>query len=306
MIAIDRASNIPVHDQLTKQLRYQIASGRFQVDETLPSTRALAKQVGVSFHTVRKAYQELEREGLLEARVGSGYTVIERTPLGKSERIERGAAVVQDALQRLVALGLSEPEVEYLFQEQFEQLQHRQLSRKVLFAAEHLELADVLATQLTEALQHRVAPSTLAGLDRHRDAEYVLSHYADLGVARTQCPRADVLGVATYLKPAALEALSRLRDTQTAGLVCQSADTIPVLSSRLRADAGFGGPMLGAPIDAGSKQLGGLVEQVDVLLYTPGCRRRLLPFLDSNQRHAAVHLVVSAESITALREQLPS
>ena len=73
MITIDRTSNIPVYEQLVEKVRYLIASGQFQIDETLPSTRTLAKQVGVSFHTVRKAYQQLEDEGWLEVRIGSGY-----------------------------------------------------------------------------------------------------------------------------------------------------------------------------------------------------------------------------------------
>ena len=106
MITIDRTSNVPLHEQLVEQLRFFIASGHYKIDETLPSTRTLARQVGVSFHTVRKAYQQLEQEGLLEARVGSGFKVKERVPLGKTERIERGATIVQEALQKLIGLGL--------------------------------------------------------------------------------------------------------------------------------------------------------------------------------------------------------
>ena len=115
-LQIDRDANMPVREQLINQLRYLIASGHYKVNETLPSTRTLGDQLDISFHTVRKAYQELEDEGLLSSRVGSGYRVEERTPLAKSERMERGAKVVNDTLQQLVGLGLSDAEIESLFQ----------------------------------------------------------------------------------------------------------------------------------------------------------------------------------------------
>ncbi len=135
MITLDRSSSTPVGEQLAEQLRYQIVSGRYRVGDALPSTRALGDQVGVSFHTVRKAYQALQADGLVEARVGSGYTVTEHVPLAKGERMERGAAVVHEALQRLLGLGLTEAEVEYLVHEQLGLLDHAGRARKVLFVA---------------------------------------------------------------------------------------------------------------------------------------------------------------------------
>ena len=80
MISIDRTSSRPVAEQLADQLRYRIAGGHYRTGDTLPSTRVLGAQIGVSFHSVRKAYQELEREGLLESRKGSGFVVKERVP----------------------------------------------------------------------------------------------------------------------------------------------------------------------------------------------------------------------------------
>ena len=158
MITIDRTSNVLVHEQLIEQLRFLIASGQFKIDETLPSTRALARQIGVSFHTVRKAYQQLEQERLLEARVGSGFRVKERVPLGKSERIERGASIVQDALQKLIGLGLQETEIEYLFHEQFEMLTGQRESHKLVFAARSREMASLCAEQIAMGLQQAIEP----------------------------------------------------------------------------------------------------------------------------------------------------
>ncbi len=305
MITIDRASNTPVYEQLVEQLRYLIASGHFQVDERLPSTRMLAGQVGASFHTVRKAYQQLEREGLLAARVGSGYRVRERAPLSKGERIERGALIVQEALQRLIGLGLQEAEVEYLFQEQFDLLKSAQTGHKLVFAAPYREMADLCAEQIALALQQTVEPSTLDGLARHQDADFVLAPFADLRRVMEQLPRADALGVVVYLKPEALERIARLLPHETLGLVTRYADAIPPLMAGLRAQTGFNGQILAASIDEGARHLERFIAQTDLVAYTPSCRRRLVPLLGEARRHVAVFPVVSRDSLEALRQAVP-
>lgn len=306
MISVDRDVSTPVHEQLTEQLRYQIASGLFELDETLPSTRALADQVGVSFHTVRKAYQQLEREGLLEAKVGKGYIVRERTPLGKSERIERGAAIVQDALQRLIALGLQESEVEYLFQEQFSTLSTYAPGPKVVFAAPYRELAESAAQQLAQALHQSITPATLEQLDLHRDADFLLARYADVDLVRSAVPRAGVLGVVTALTPEALDAIVQLLPDQTLGVVTQYPDAIQPLTQEIRRQTQFSGQMMATSIHAGQSQLGQFAAQSDVVIYTPACRQRLLPLLDRDRKHAELSEVVIAESVTRLREFLPA
>ncbi len=305
MIAIDRTSNTPVHEQLVEQLRYLIASGHFPVDETMPSTRMLAGQVGVSFHTVRKAYQQLGQEGLLEARVGSGYRVKERAPLSKGERIERGASVVQDALQKLIGLGLHEAEVEYLFQEQFDLMTGVRSGHKLVFAAPYREMADLCAEQVALALQQPVEAATLDGLVRHQDADYALARFADLRRVMELLPRADALGVLTYLAPEALAQAARLLPRQTLGLVTRYADAIAPLMAEIRTQTGFAGQALAVSIDESARHLEQFIAQTDLVLYTPPCRRRLLPLLGRERRHVAVAPVVSRDSLDALRQAVP-
>src|SRR5690606_24682590 len=120
MISIDRASSVPVQTQLCDQLRFLIATGRFRIGERLPSTRGLADRLSLSYHTVRSAYRTLEEEGVIEGRAGSGYLVKERSALARGDRMEAGAAVVQEAVRKLVGLGLTSDDIEYLYQEQVE------------------------------------------------------------------------------------------------------------------------------------------------------------------------------------------
>lgn len=77
-IHIQPADDIPIYRQIVRQVQEALASGRLRSGEQLPSQRELAQQVAVSPLTVKKAYDELEREGVIETRRGQGTFVCER------------------------------------------------------------------------------------------------------------------------------------------------------------------------------------------------------------------------------------
>lgn len=305
-LEIDPDAKRPASVQLVDQLRYLIATGHYKVNDPLPSTRDLGDQLDISFHTVRKAYQKLEEEGLLASQVGSGYTVKERAPLAKSERIERGAKVVQDALQNLIGLGLDEAEIESLFQEQTNLLDHTGLERKLICVGPHPELNSMCAEQLSSALQHSVRPITLSQLGRHQDADYAFTPYTYLNRVLEQLPRGDTLGYVTHLPSRILEHTARLLDRQALGLVTRYRSTIPPISEELREQTAFGGQVIAASIEEGVEHLPNVVEQTDLLLYTSDSERRLLPFLnDEGPNSAEVKLIVSQDSLEAIAEAVP-
>ena len=64
-IFIDNKSGVPIYDQICAQIREQIVSGALRTDEGLPSIRNLAKDLKISVITTKRAYEELEREGLI-------------------------------------------------------------------------------------------------------------------------------------------------------------------------------------------------------------------------------------------------
>lgn len=306
-IQLDPEAKRPVREQLVEQLRYLIATGHYKIDETLPSTRTLGDQLDISFHTVRKAYQELEEEGLVSAQVGSGYTVKERTPLAKSERIERGAKVVQETLQTLVGLGLSEAEIESLFQEQANLLDHTSFERKLIVVGPHQELNSLYATQIGTALQQTVRPITLSQLSRHQDADFAFTSYTYLTQVLKQLPRGDTLGFVWHLPSRILERVTRLLDREALGLVTRYRDTIPPLSEELRSNTSYGGQVIAGSIEEGVEHLPNVVEQTDLLLYTPESKRRLLPFLSDNGPDCfELELLVSQDSVKSIVDAVPA
>jgi GntR family transcriptional regulator len=71
-IRIDNASDRPVYQQIIDQVKRDIALGRLGKDEKLPTVRQLAGQLAINPNTIAKAYQQLEREGIITTRPGSG------------------------------------------------------------------------------------------------------------------------------------------------------------------------------------------------------------------------------------------
>src|ERR1051325_3491068 len=73
MVRLDRAAAEPLHQQLYRQIRDELASGSFNHNSSrLPSSRALAADFGVSRFTVNLALTRLHAEGYLQSKIGSG------------------------------------------------------------------------------------------------------------------------------------------------------------------------------------------------------------------------------------------
>ena len=62
----------PLYRSIYHQLRYQILSGEWQIGSLLPPERKLAEEMGVSRNTIVRAFDDLETEGLITSRMGSG------------------------------------------------------------------------------------------------------------------------------------------------------------------------------------------------------------------------------------------
>ena len=73
-IIISNSSSVPIYEQIKKTIINQILTNELKEDEMLPSIRTLAQDIRISVMTIKKAYDELEKEGYIirseERRVG--------------------------------------------------------------------------------------------------------------------------------------------------------------------------------------------------------------------------------------------
>lgn len=105
ILNLSELSDEPLHAQISRQIRAKILSENLAGNEPVPSIRGLARQQRVSVITVQRAYDDLERDGLLQSRRGKGFWV---APIGERRRQSMAKNRFTEALEQLVAHGAAE------------------------------------------------------------------------------------------------------------------------------------------------------------------------------------------------------
>lgn len=126
LLDVDPRSGVPIYIQLIGGVRHAVEIGSLGSGDRLPTVRALAGELNVAPNTVVKAYNELQREGLIESRPGVGTVVAGGVGEKARERgievlYERLGVVVRDA----VGLGLTEDDLWERFDQEFERVHQR-------------------------------------------------------------------------------------------------------------------------------------------------------------------------------------
>ena len=76
-IVIQPQGTLAIYEQIVNQLKNAIVTGELKEGEALPSIRGLAGELGVSVITTKRAYEELEKEGLIRSVAGKGFYACE-------------------------------------------------------------------------------------------------------------------------------------------------------------------------------------------------------------------------------------
>ena len=122
IIKLSNASDKPIYEQITEQMKQAILSGALLPGDALPSIRMLAKELKISVMTTKRAYADLERDGFIETVAGKGSFVAERNQdflreelirqveehLSKSMQLAKTASMTKDELTELFTLLLEE------------------------------------------------------------------------------------------------------------------------------------------------------------------------------------------------------
>ena len=111
LFIISQSDGRPMYLQIMEQVRQRVAVGDWKPGETIPSIRALAVELQVSVITVKRAYLELEREGVIVTQHGKGSMVALDPALGQRLYGEEFEEHLRQAVRLGMLLGLSEDEI---------------------------------------------------------------------------------------------------------------------------------------------------------------------------------------------------
>jgi GntR family transcriptional regulator len=114
---IDPSSHVPIYLQIADAVRAAVAAGVYRPGESLPSLRAMAIQVHVNPNTVQRAYDALEREGLIYSQRGRGLFVAERgTASAQSMAGDGVRRAFDEAIRAGNVAGMSAEQVQTIFE----------------------------------------------------------------------------------------------------------------------------------------------------------------------------------------------
>ena len=106
---ISPAAPVPLYEQVVTAVKREVAAGRLKPGEALPSLRVLAADLMVSLITVKRAYEELERDGVIYSRQGLGAFVAARgLDQVRGQKTEAAEAALRQAVAAGRAAGLSD------------------------------------------------------------------------------------------------------------------------------------------------------------------------------------------------------
>ncbi|MCT4598055.1 MAG: GntR family transcriptional regulator [Vallitalea sp.] len=107
-IIISNSSSDPIYLQITNQLKKYIITGELEETEPLPSIRKLAKELQISVITTKRAYEELEKEGLVESVRGKGfYVALKNKELIKEKKMQLIENKLSEIIDESKLLGLT-------------------------------------------------------------------------------------------------------------------------------------------------------------------------------------------------------
>jgi GntR family transcriptional regulator len=163
-IRVQPDSELPVYSQLKEQIKFLILSGELQTGAKLPSSRQLAGFLRINRNTVLKAYQELVRENLIECARGRGCVVVEPPKTVSQTSYSRLLAIVDEAIEQAVQLGVSPDDFGVFAYTRAKQSQEVRRKHRLVFVECEAPIASTLAQIIQDNLDIEVAPLVLQDL----------------------------------------------------------------------------------------------------------------------------------------------
>ncbi len=108
---LDYGSGLPVWIQVKNRLAFLIATGVYSAGDRLPTVRALAVSLDISYNTVNRAYMDLERDGYISTRQGRGTFVSDITNNSMPTTNDAAVLLADEMIQAGINAGMSNEDI---------------------------------------------------------------------------------------------------------------------------------------------------------------------------------------------------
>ena len=121
LFRLNPSSGVPLYFQLMEQIKHAVETGALRAGDQLPTIRKMAEDLVMNPNTVVRAYRELEHQGVIELKHGSG-AFIGQIAEGRARLMRKAQGILESAMERLAAMGLTEDEIRRAFDNELAQL----------------------------------------------------------------------------------------------------------------------------------------------------------------------------------------
>ena len=242
-IAIDKNSPVPTYRQIIKQITTLIHENKLKPGDKLPTERELASQLNIARGTVKKAYELLAADGIIETTQGRGTFISSRQDIIPTGRKEKAQKLIDNLLDELRKLNFSYQEIKTFFDLAIIQREEKLEDFNVAMIDCNPESLAIFQRQLT-FLQHvRVARFLLDEIMADPEAEKRLKPF-DL-ILTTSTHYSELLGKLSGLKDKLIQVavspsqetiieMASLSPVQRRGVVCESQNFLNRVVARLK------------------------------------------------------------------------
>jgi len=280
---IDKTNKVPLYLQLKDLIKYHISTGSLRDHDYLPGVNIMGKNLGINFETVRKAYKELEKEGLISMRRGCGSYVTlynNHVPDNGTEKRRHtdSNAALKTGIRNLLLRGMSEKEIRTTLEKTIVEIARNLTRHTVIFTECNLHQVKEISNQLYGSLHLPVKPVLLKDLKAL--VERSLSEGEELvGVITTGFHITEVrqklrhIPVSVYtlitrMSPAVRHRLESIDKKRPLGFICRDKDSLPLYRDLIRTDLGEN-INLSCSTWEEKKQVDKIIHSVQTLLVSP-------------------------------------
>lgn len=219
--------DIPIYQQLVDHIRTDIKTGRLAAGGKLPTVRELADQLGLARGTIKRAYDELEKAGMVEKVQGRG-TFVSYQPESLESRKDRAMAAIDQLFDQLVEMGFSINEMSIFLKLKLQERASQQANLKVAVVECNPEVLSQLCEQLRQIGQLDIYSCLLEEVLTYpykigEDMDLVITtqeHAETLG--RMMPSHQKIAKIALQPHPSCIARIVRLGGAGTIGILCQS------------------------------------------------------------------------------------
>jgi len=291
---IDKSNKVPLYLQLKDLVKYYISTGTIQDGQQLPGVNALARELGINFETVRKAYKEIEREGLISMQRGKGTVVtlhgasVPKVSPGISPAVEPADAV-KSVIKKLLHDGMDSAGIKKAIDKAFQRISKERSLQTVVFTECNLHQVKEISKLLKNYLNLNVKPVLLKNL--RNEVQKVIEGEEELaGVITTGFHFHEVRNILsdkpvnihvliTQMSPETKQELDSFDKGAAFGFICRDQESVSFFEDLLRTELGEGIKLSCCYLEEESK-IKDIIKSSDVLLVSPPVFTRIKKMAD--------------------------